>query len=895
MKSLAITVRSIALLAVGCCLLGIGTQSADAQTVTVSPARLTFGVPTGSTVSAPETVTFTFTGGQGPASVTLDPVTITTGDFTIATDSCSNKTIASPGSCSVSVTFTPKATPGTLETGTLGFPNNQSEGTPTVALSGASGAIKLFDPINVAKSNPSATLGTLFAFKSETLAVSCSAEPSAVLSSSPDGLGNVVVDNFLTLNTTNEPQPTPITTDNVVGNVCPGNLGNPSDGGQPNCFTSAYQGPAGNTTQLDGQNPDTFANSGNGVLTGGAAGGVPPINVSGQFSTDTTNATITLLDGGGKVASSSLFLKTNCSSTGVKTGGTITGNPLDPNNPGSLAQDFPFNTTPGKHITLTGNFVTANTFDGTTTPTVNDTGLTQPQFAALVAGSSAAPALCIRLNGEVADDGVTKLCKAFTITCTDAGGVSAGVNCPQAAARTLLFETKLDSPDPVVIAPGTGPGLLMGTDNWVGNGTPCGTFGAGDGEVANQLCPQNPLTEFKGTGDPISGSTPRGVNSTFIPVLNMPLPVTTFTTTPPMTATGWVNSRTVTINFSSQRATYSGPNPNGFTAAPIASFTYGTQTSVPDPTFPANGDISFSNGSCPTGGAEPFTNNVPITFASDGTFNNVHYFATDCANTEELLFTPNTEPTVNWASYKTVPIKIDTVKPNIGAITFTPSSTGNIFGVGQSVHVTFACSDDLSGLAAPCTGTGGVLSGGLLNTSASQVGTQTFTVTAVDNAGNVQTSQVSYQIVGGADLVMLNLAPPTVKHGANLTYSIVLVNFGPAIADNVVVKETLPAGETFLSAGFGTVLCSAWGCTDLPAAGTPCAVSGNVVTCNIPTVGLVRNFTGVLVKIVVKVTAPAGTILKAMATETEANTDPRPANNLSTATTRVVSSTRDPD
>jgi hypothetical protein len=53
-------------------------------------------------------------------------------------------------------------------------------------------------------------------------------------------------------------------------------------------------------------------------------------------------------------------------------------------------------------------------------------------------------------------------------------------------------------------------------------------------------------------------------------------------------------------------------------------------------------------------------------------------------------------------------------------------------------------------------------------------------------------------------------------------------------------------------------------------------------------VGLLKNFTGDLVKIVVAVTAPANTTLKDTATVTEANQDPHTGNNSGTATTKVT-------
>ena len=315
-----------------------------------------------------------------------------------------------------------------------------------------------------------------------------------------------------------------------------------------------------------------------------------------------------------------------------------------------------------------------------------------------------------------------------------------------------------------------------------------------------------------------------------------------------MTAAGWVNSQTVKINFTSNPAAYSGPNPNGFTAAPIASLTYGTQTPVPDPTFSGSGDTTNSNGTCPASPGGAFNSSTtPINFGADGTFNNVHYFATDCAGTEELLFTPSDDPNKNWASFKTVTINIDTVAPTISAITFNPSSTGNIFAAGQVVHPLFTCNDDRSGIAS-CLGTGGVLGdgSGLLNTTGT--GTKTFTVTAFDNAGNMTTSFVQYQVVGSSELAIFNLTKLTVNAGSSLAFRFGVINLGPTVANNVVFKTTLPAGVTFSSAGFGTVSCVPGSCVDIASLPSACSFAAGVVTCNIPTVGLITKLTGVLVK-----------------------------------------------
>ncbi len=239
-------------------------------------------------------------------------------------------------------------------------------------------------------------------------------------------------------------------------------------------------------------------------------------------------------------------------------------------------------------------------------------------------------------------------------------------------------------------------------------------------------------------------------------------------------------------------------------------------------------------------------------------------------------------------------LNVDSTPPTITP-TFTPPSTGNIFAVGSTVIVNFGCADNLSGIATcQSTGVAGLTNGGALNTASSQVGTHTFTITATDKAGNAAKPQtVSYQIVASSELLLLNLAKPTVNLGSNLTYNIGVLNLGPAVADNVVVTDTLPAGTTFVSAGYGTVSCSLSGCSDLSGPGSACMQSGNTVTCNIPTVGLLlKSFTGALVKITVNVnTATSGTVLTDTATGKAVNTDPIPGDNSATARTEVCSST----
>jgi len=103
--------------------------------------------------------------------------------------------------------------------------------------------------------------------------------PVATLSSTPDGTGDVIVDNFLTMNGVN---------------VCesPGTF---DCGSVPTCSFSCivnFLGDTGNT--LTSYTP------------------VPPIDISGELALGSQLVTFELMDWGGFLASSDLWLVTNC-------------------------------------------------------------------------------------------------------------------------------------------------------------------------------------------------------------------------------------------------------------------------------------------------------------------------------------------------------------------------------------------------------------------------------------------------------------------------------------------------------------------------------------------------------------------------------------------------------
>ena len=202
MKSLDTSFRLMSFVALVLLVLACAPQDSLAQTVSVSPASLSFGIPAATPppvtapTSAPGVVTVNVVPGSG--SVTISSVAVSpSSPFTVTGTSCLTPssqpiTFTSPTTCEVSVTLTTSST--ALVTDTLVISN--TAGALSVPLSGAYGAIKLFDETSVA-STTSLVTGTnpygLYTIATTELNLSCGATPTAKLSNTPDGLGNVLV------------------------------------------------------------------------------------------------------------------------------------------------------------------------------------------------------------------------------------------------------------------------------------------------------------------------------------------------------------------------------------------------------------------------------------------------------------------------------------------------------------------------------------------------------------------------------------------------------------------------------------------------------------------------------------------------------------------------------
>ena len=304
----------------------------------------------------------------------------------------------------------------------------------------AAQSIKVFGPTVVRDSTSGTSFTQPNTFNSATINLSCPASGiHAVLSSTSDGTGNILVDNFIRITVTNG-----TTVVSGPANVCQGGTTDQTPSGVVNnCFNATYRS---NYLSLIGQNLDSYA----------ATGGVPPIDVSNLFVPGIQQVKIEEVDGGVVLTSTSVYLMTNCTQTGVTGPATITGNPIPGNNPppDRLLQLFDFNSKPDQKVefiydlsTSQGNGLTIT--DGTI-PSVSDApldpALWQSQY---VPGTSFATSNCLVHTGELLNG--SPACKLFTLDCTvGTGATGTGAQCPVSSMPNEVFSDIF-----------TGPGILL--------------------------------------------------------------------------------------------------------------------------------------------------------------------------------------------------------------------------------------------------------------------------------------------------------------------------------------------------------------------------------------------------------------------------------------------------
>ncbi len=622
----------------------------------------------------------------------------------------------------------------------------------------AQNSIQLFGPVDVRLSANGTGYGaSAVNFNSATLNLSCTAWPiTATLSSTADNTGNVLVDNNINVTVTANGTAAGPT------NVC---MGGVATGGVQNCFTTCYENLA-LSGSITGQDPDQYVSN----------GGVPPVSISSQLVPGSQQVKIDLQDEGVYLTSSTLYLNTNCTLEGVTGPATVTGNPISQANPApdQLSQDFTFNPITnqsigfGYDLTQAQSAGTLTVADGTI-PQVADEPLDPATFQPVWAPwTSFATSHCLVHTGELLPSG-QPACKLFTLECTVGTGTNAsGAQCPVSTVSNEIVEDDFDGPAftlPDIYTPDgrrfhEGIGFLMASEGWTGG--PC-AFDPASG-LENLPCPQNLLSSFTGPGNYAGDGRTTHPNSTFITIAGVPEDRTTVTVKGEWPG-HWINSRTVRVKFRSEPPNLKGthlPGASKFVPSPIQSITYGISSddSVPTPGEPIVGDETLVNpDGCPVptaGNPGPpvspdFTpEEQTLTFSADGRYR-LHFYAQDCAGTEELKFTQDASG--SWSTgFYTRAINVDTVPPAITGLALWPQpSARGSYEVGQVVKASYTCTDATSGVV--LCGTrfsppGATLNTGTLTTQVDtrSPGQRTFTVLAVDAAGNPSWASVSYTV-----------------------------------------------------------------------------------------------------------------------------------------------------
>ncbi|MGC9157541.1 MAG: hypothetical protein ACP5FH_01030 [Terracidiphilus sp.] len=627
----------------------------------------------------------------------------------------------------------------------------------------AQNSVLLFAPVNVRLSQQGAGYGTnQVIFNSSTVSLTCTASPiSAVLSSSaasssPAGLANLLVDNYIAV--------TNLATSKGPVNVCSAGVTEPGGGSPQDCFTASYQN-AANQGSLTGIDPDTLV----------ASGGVAPISIASLLVSGTQQIKIDLVDEGGYLASSTLYLNTNCTPNGVTGPSLVTGNTISASNPtpAELSQNFDFDSNSNQKVGFEYDLTAANDAD---TLEINSSGVNpqagdsplDPSAFQTVWGSetSFATSNCLVHTGELLPDG-EPACKLFTLECTTGTGATAsGAQCPVSTLSNEAIRDVFDGPafslKDILTPDGRvfheGIGLLMASEGWTGG--PCAFDPAAN---LNLPCPQNLLTSFSGPGIFVSGGQTTHPNSTFLSIAGIPEDRTRVFVRGEKPG-HWINSLTARVKFFSQPPDLRGTNLPGaanFIPSPIASLTYGVSPAdrVPTPGSVISTDVQLlSPEDCPIPTvADPGQPVAPdfapeeqtIRFPADGRYR-LHYYAQDCAGTEELKFQ---QANGTWTtSFYTYSINVDTVPPAISTLVLSPApSVTGAYEVGQPVTASYACTDATSGVlfcgfhsfAPGSTHNTGTLTARVDTWSP---GSKTFTVQAVDAAGNHSSASITYRV-----------------------------------------------------------------------------------------------------------------------------------------------------
>jgi hypothetical protein len=687
-------------------------------------------------------------------------------------------------------------------------------------------SIQVLSPVYTRPSPSSANYVTPYTIAAATVSVTCPvgvvptgtlsgplmlADGSAPLLSGDGKLqpgGNLLVDNNIVVTVTPFGGPAGTPRNVCAGGANDGSVGpsNPPDLTN-NCFNQTYRN---NVANITGQNPDTFTYqfaaytsltppvpasypAAPNAQTPDFFGGVPPADISNDLypaSGQTANIAIALTDEGGSLASSTIFLQTNCTINGVGAG-TIGGNPITGTQGSS--QTFTFNPDKKGLKGVEFGYDVSNAPSGGKNgaiPTVSDNPIRQSDFQQFyVPKTSFSTANCMVHDGEVLADGVTKACKLYTLLCLDPSNLKgpAGANCPVSNQPNEVIDETFDGPQfnlyDIHARNGgvvhEGIGFLMASEAWSedvlnSSKTDC-TFDSSSGAVAGLPCPQNLLNSFTGPGVFSGTGLTTNPNSEFISIYGVPLDKTLITVAGE-NSSNWVNKPTQKLAFDVQAPDLT-PSPNGaypyininnvkskvpgadqYRPQPVKSITYGITSpgSVPNPRDePISADISKLNPDtvCPSGALDSLTQPDFVTSdnqaLSDGKYL-VHYYAQDCAGTQELLFTMAPGTTIWATSFYTRPLNVDTKAPAIvGLVVPSPGS----FKKNSTVYATYSCTDDPSGAGVVLCGSTtysseSTYSTGTVKTklNTSSIGSKSLVIPATDGAGNSSSATITYTV-----------------------------------------------------------------------------------------------------------------------------------------------------
>jgi len=661
---------------------------------------------------------------------------------------------------------------------------------------------QVFSAVDTRTSESAAAYATPDTFNTSTLSLTCNTSPITASLSGPlmnaggtapqltappaNALqpgGNLLVDNNL-LVSVNGGTPTDICTTGYNQGSTYNGLPVPSNLSY-NCFEIPYAAAIGYPaipSPLNGDDPDTTLALG-GTQTVDTVGGVAPIDISGMLLAGSDSVTIAEVDDGGVLTASSIFLTTNCTVNGVTGPATISGNSITgAGQTSGLTQTANFNTNTGQQVGFVYDVSGVSVFSANANgaiPQFMDAPLDpttfQPDYAP---GTSFATSNCLIHTGELLPPNNTPACKLYTLECTIGTGNNAtGAQCPISEVANEVIKDVFDGP-PFTLQNiyasddifHEGIGLLMASDTWSStDGGPC-TFDSASG-LETLPCPLNLLTSFSGPGTFGGVGRTTNPNSTFISIYGVPEDLTSVYVAGEW-PDHWVSSSTPKVYFSTEAPNFSHgayvqsgnklvplPGAANYIPAPIQSITYGLSP-VGDVPMPVNEPIAGdtilpSTAKC---AAIPFTaktvpNFVPpaqtLPSMPDGQYL-LHYYAEDCAGTQELLFTeaPNTG---NWSTnFYTYPVNIDTTPPVVTGLTLTTSAP---YKVGSAVYATYTCTDATTGAGVVLCGTNiygpqTIYNTGTLKTKVytGSAGSQSFTVYAIDGAGNISSKSIGYSV-----------------------------------------------------------------------------------------------------------------------------------------------------